>query len=218
MKVRTRMAPSPTGDLHIGGLRTALYDYAWAKKNKGQFVLRIEDTDKERLVPGSLERLLLAFREYGLLWDEGPEVDGPYGPYIQSQRLEMYKKYALELVEKNKAYYCFCTKERLDELRKSQLSHHDKPGYDRHCRNLTQNDREKNLKEGKPFVIRLKVPDGQDIVFNDLVRGEIKTNSLSVDDQVLLKSDGFPTYHLAVVIDDHLMEITHIIRANEWIP
>lgn len=212
------MAPSPTGDLHIGGLRTALYDFAWAKKNKGKFILRIEDTDRERLVAGSLERLLNDFRDYGLNWDEGPRVGGKFGPYIQSERLELYRKYALELVSKGHAYYCFCSKERLEEIKKKQLEEKRLPGYDRNCRNLSDEDVSQKLKQKKPYVIRLKVPDGEQIVFNDLVRGEIRTNSITLDDQVLLKSDGFPTYHLAVVVDDHLMEITHIIRANEWIP
>ncbi len=219
MKVRTRMAPSPTGELHIGGLRTALYDYAWAKKNNGQFILRIEDTDRDRLVEGALDRIRDDFVDYGLVWDEGPEpVGGKFGPYIQSQRLSIYKKYADELVNKDHAYYCFCTKERLDNLRKERLASGQLPGYDRHCRNLDKETVQKNLEEQKPFVIRLKVPDNEEIVFEDLVRGTIKTDSNSIDDQVLLKSDGFPTYHLAVVVDDHLMEITHIIRANEWIP
>lgn len=205
------MAPSPTGELHIGGLRTALYDFAWAKKNGGQFVLRIEDTDRGRLVEGSLDRLLEVFADYGLDWDEGPRVGGKFGPYIQSERLEIYKKYAEELVKKGHAYYCYCAKERLEELRKRQQEEGKLPGYDRHCRNLIKQER-------LPHVIRLKVPDGEEIEFTDLVMGKIKINSSTLDDQVLLKSDGFPTYHLAVVIDDHLMKITHVIRANEWIP
>src|SRR5574340_1244770 len=206
MKVRTRMAPSPTGELHVGGLRTALYDYAWAKRNNGQFILRIEDTDRERLVEGALERLLKDFSDFGLAWDEGP--------YLQSERLEIYKKYALELVEKGHAYYCFCTKERLEELRKKQVAEGKLPGYDRHCRDLNSDEVKANLEKKLPFVIRLKVPENEEIVFTDLVLGEIKTNSSTLDDQVLLKSDGYPTYHLAVVVDDHLMEITHIIRAD----
>lgn len=194
------MAPSPTGELHIGGLRTALYDFAWAKKNHGQFILRVEDTDRERLVPGALDGLKKVFTDYGLPWDEGP--------FLQSERLEIYKKHAEELVANGHAYFCTCTKERLESLRKQQTEKGELPKYDRHCRDL-------NLKTGD--VIRLKVPDNEEIVFTDSVRGEIKTNSNTLDDQVLLKSDGFPTYHLAVVVDDHLMEITHVIRANEWI-
>lgn len=217
-KVRTRMAPSPTGELHIGGLRTGLYAYAWAKKNRGLFILRIEDTDRQRLVEGSLDRILNDFTDYGLNWDEGPKVGGRFGPYVQSERLEIYRKYAMELVSKGHAYYCFCTRERLDEVRKKQLEDHRLPGYDRHCRNLSTEEVAQKLKQNVPHVIRLKVPDGEQIVFEDLVRGEIRTDSITIDDQVLLKSDGFPTYHLAVVVDDHLMQITHIIRANEWIP
>ncbi len=213
------MAPSPTGEIHIGGLRTALYDYAWARKNKGQFILRIEDTDRERLVEGALDRIRNDFVDYGILWDEGPEpVGGKFGPYIQSERLEIYKKYALELVSSGHAYYCFCTKERLEELRKKQIQEKTLPGYDRRCRNLSSEEVDQRLNQKEPNVIRMKIPDGEEIIFNDMVRGEIRTNSITLDDQVLLKSDGFPTYHLAVVVDDHLMEVTHIIRANEWIP
>lgn len=204
------MAPSPTGELHIGGLRTALYDYAWAKKNGGQFILRIEDTDRERLVAGALDRLLKTFTDYGLTWDEGP--------YIQSERLDIYKKYAEELVKRGHAYYCFCPKERLEELRKTQQSVSQLPKYDRHCRDLSSQEVKAKLTDDIPYVIRLKVPDNQEIVFTDLVLGEIKTNSNTLDDQILLKSDGYPTYHLAVVVDDHLMDVTHVIRANEWVP
>lgn len=203
MKVRTRMAPSPTGELHIGGLRTALYDYAWAKKNGGQFILRIEDTDRERLVSGAIERIQKVFANYGLFWDEGP--------FLQSERLDIYKEHAEKLVASGHAYYCYCSKERLEKLRALQLAKGEIPHYDRHCRDLPKDS-------SKPHVIRLKVPEDEEIVFNDVVRGEIRTQSNTLDDQVLLKTDGFPTYHLAVVVDDHLMDITHIIRANEWIP
>lgn len=211
------MAPSPTGELHIGGLRTALYDYAWAKKHRGQFILRIEDTDRERLIPGALERLSEIFADYGLNWDEGPKVGGKFGPYIQSERLAIYKKYADQLIKSGHAYYCFCTKERLEELHKKQVAQHQLPGYDRHCRDLSPKEVEHKLTTGTAHVIRLKVPDNEEIIFTDLARGEIKTNSGIIDDQILLKSDEYPTYHLAVVVDDHLMEITHIIRASEWI-
>lgn len=202
MKVRTRMAPSPTGDLHIGGLRTALYNFAWALKQKGEFVLRIEDTDRERLIEGAKEQILKDLADYGLTWDEGP--------ILQSERLPIYKKHAEELVKKGRAYFCHCSKERLEELRKKQQAEGKLPGYDRHCRDL-------NLKAAKDSVIRLRVPDNQEIVFKDIVMGEIEVNSSVLDDQVLLKSDGYPTYHLAVVVDDHLMKITHIIRGNEWL-
>lgn len=188
------MAPSPTGELHIGGLRTALYNYAWAKKNHGQFILRIEDTDRARLVAGAGERILKTFQNYGLVWDEGP--------YIQSERLEIYKNHAQDLVNSGHAYYCYCSKERLEKLR---------PKYDRHCRDLPK-------QEDVPHVVRLKIPDDQEISFEDIVMGKITVNSDTLDDQILLKSDDFPTYHLAVVVDDHLMEISHVIRANEWIP
>ena len=219
MKVRTRMAPSPTGEIHIGGLRTALYDYAWARKNKGKFVLRIEDTDRERLVEGALDQIRDDFVDYGILWDEGPEpVGGPFGPYIQSERLEIYKKYAMDLIASGHAYNCFCTKERLEEVRKKQMEEKRLPGYDRHCRNLTTEEVNQKLSQNIPSVIRMKIPDGEQVVFEDMARGEIRTNSITLDDQVILKSDGFPTYHLAVVVDDHLMEITHIIRGNEWLP
>lgn len=217
MIVRTRMAPSPTGEYHIGHIRTLLYNFAWAKKNKGHFVIRIEDTDRERYVEGAVDRILDVISDYGLSWDEGPRVDGPYGPYFQSERLGLYKKYAEQLVESGKAYYCFCTKERIDELRKKQAEEKKLPGYDRRCRAVAIDQAKKRIADGEKFVIRLKVPDDEDLVFDDLVQGKISFNSSVLDDQVLLKSDGFPTYHLAVVIDDHLMEITHIIRGSEWI-
>ena len=215
--VRTRMAPSPTGEYHIGHIRTILFNYAWAKKNSGQFIIRIEDTDRERYVEGATERILNDIRDYGFSWDEGPEVGGPHEPYFQSQRLDIYKRHALELVDKGQAYYCFCSKSRLEELKKQKLANNQLPGYDRHCRSLASQEVENKLSEQIPFVIRLKVPDNQDIVFTDTVVGEVHFNTSAVDDQVLLKSDGFPTYHLAVVVDDQIMGITHVIRGNEWI-
>jgi len=215
--VRTRMAPSPTGDIHIGSLRTALYAYAFAKKNNGQFILRIEDTDQKRLVEGSADRALKIFKDFGLIYDEGPDVGGVYGPYIQTQRLDIYQKYIKELLDKGLAYYCFCTEERLDEMRQVQKAAHKVPKYDRHCLKLTPAEIEKNLKKGLPYVIRMKIPDNETIVFNDLIRGQIKFNTNDIDDQVLIKSNGIPTYHFAVVVDDHLMQISHIIRAEEWI-
>lgn len=217
MKVRTRMAPSPTGELHIGGLRTALYDYAWAKKHNGQFVLRIEDTDRERLVEGALDRILDTLLEFNLRWDEGPRFDGPYRPYVQSERADLYREHVQILIKKGYAYYCFCSKKRLENLRKQQQAEKKLPRYDRLCRTLSPDDISRKLQNNEPYVIRMKIPDNEEIVFEDLARGEIRTNSSVLDDQVLLKSDGLPTYHLAVVVDDHLMDITHVIRGNEWI-
>ncbi len=215
--IRTRIAPSPTGEYHIGHLRTCLYDYALAKKNNGQFVIRIEDTDQKRLVPGAQERILQDIKDYGLSWDEGPDIGGPYGPYIQTQRLNIYQKYIKELLDKGLAYYCFCTEERLSEMRQVQKAAHQIPKYDRHCLHLSKEEIENKLKNGEPYVIRMRVPDSQVITFNDAVRGKISINTKDMDDQVLIKSDGIPTYHFAVVIDDHLMNISHIFRGEEWI-
>lgn len=219
MKMRTRMAPSPTGEIHIGSMRTLLYDYALAKKSGGKFILRIEDTDRERYVEGAVERTFEVIKDYGLSWDEGPEVGGPYKPYIQSERLDIYKKYALELVEKKKAYYCFCSKERLAEMRKEQEEKGSPTTkYDKHCLSLSEEEIKKNLEEGKEYVIRLNVPEGERVNFKDEVLDDLSFPSDDIDDQVLLKSDGYPTYHLAVVVDDHLMEVTHILRGMEWLP
>lgn len=215
--VRTRMAPSPTGDMHIGTLRTGLYAYALAKQNNGQFILRIEDTDQKRLVPGSAQRTLRLFKDFGLNYDEGPDVGGPYGPYIQTERLDIYQKYIQELLAKGHAYYCFCSQERLDKIRTLQKSENKIPRYDQHCLNLSPQEVKKNLNDGIPHVIRMKIPKNQTVEFNDLIRGKIKFNTNDLDDQVLIKSDGIPTYHFAVVVDDHLMNISHIIRAEEWI-
>ncbi len=215
--VRTRMAPSPTGDIHIGTLRTGLYAYALAKQNGGQFILRLEDTDQKRLVVGSGDRALKVFKDFGLIYDEGPDVGGPYGPYIQTERISIYQKYIKQLLDEGHAYHCFCSQERLDEVRAIQKASKKVPRYDRHCLNLTKEEVLQKLAEGLPFVIRMKVPENETIVGYDLVRGEIKFNSNDVDDQVLIKSNGIPTYHFAVVVDDHLMNITHIIRAEEWI-
>ncbi|MFC1700023.1 glutamate--tRNA ligase [Patescibacteria group bacterium] len=217
--MRTRLAPSPTGEIHIGHMRTLLYDYVLAKKSGGKFILRIEDTDRERYVEGAVERIIDVIKDYGLSYDEGPEIGGPHEPYTQSERLDTYRKYALELVEKKKAYYCFCPKERLAEMREEQ----QKKGvpttkYDKHCLDLSDEEVKKYLEEGKEFVVRLNVPKGQEIKFKDEVLGDLSFPSDDIDDQVLLKSDGYPTYHLGVVVDDHLMEITHILRGMEWLP
>jgi glutamyl-tRNA synthetase len=215
--IRTRIAPSPTGqDLHVGTVATALINWAWAKKNKGAFVVRIEDTDRARLVKGSEERMLRTLDKIGLKPDESPLAGGQYGPYRQSERLLLYQKYAKELVEKKAAYYCTCTKERLDQVRAEKQKQKQIPKYDRHC--LTrQEEVMMEIKKGVPYVIRLNVPPNKEVVLNDLVRGEIRFKTNDIDDQVLLKSDGFPTYHLAVVVDDRLMKISHVIRAEEWL-
>ncbi len=214
--VRTRIAPSPTGeDIHIGNLYTALMNFAWAKKNHGEFIVRIEDTDRERYVEGAEERILDSLKAYGLKPDEGVAIGGPFAPYRQSERLETYDKYAQELIAKGKAYYCFCTKDRLDELRKKQIAEKKTPRYDKHCKGIT--DCELRIKNGESYVIRLDVPEGEVVTFYDLIRGEISFETSNIDDQVLIKSDGYPTYHMAVVVDDHLMKITHVIRAEEWI-
>jgi glutamyl-tRNA synthetase len=211
------MAPSPTGELHIGSFSIILKNYAFAKKHGGQFVLRVEDTDKVREVEGAKDRLLKTIKAYGLSWDEGPDIGGPHAPYTQSERLDLYGEKAKQLVEEGKAYYCFCSRERLEEDREKARAAKIPPKYGRHCRNLTKDEVEKKLAEGSEFVIRLKVPDNRPIVYTDLIRGDIEVNSDIIDDQVLLKSDGFPTYHLAVVIDDNDMQISHIMRGEEWL-
>jgi glutamyl-tRNA synthetase len=218
MSVRTRIAPSPTGEYTVGNLRTVLYDYALARKNKGQFIVRIEDTDRNRLVEGAMERILMVFKDYGLCWDEGPEVGGPYAPYLQSERLDIYKKYAKELVDNGHAYYCFCTPERLQKLRNEQQARGEaKTSYDKHCRSLAKEEVEENLKKDLPYVVRLKVPENETIVLHDFIHGDISFNTNEVEDAILLKSDGFPTYHLAAMVDDHLMKITHVLRGIEWL-
>lgn len=219
--IRTRFAPSPTGYLHVGGLRTALYCYLFAKKNKGKFILRIEDTDQERYVEGALENLIKTLNWIGLEYDEGPHLDssqtGDYGPYIQSQRTELYRKYADELIQKGQAYRCFCSKDRLEEMRDLQIKNKQAPMYDRKCCDLPQSEVQAKMEAGETFVIRQKMPY-ETIKFKDLIRGNVQFDGKIIDDQVLMKSDGFPTYHLANVVDDHLMEITHVIRGEEWLP
>lgn len=222
--VRLRFAPSPTGYLHIGGLRTALYNYLFARHNNGKFILRIEDTDQTRLVEGAIENLIKSLKWAGIEYDEGVFLEdgelvqkGEYGPYIQSQRLDIYKKYVDKLIESGHAYYCFCDKERLDNLREKQKMEGKVPKYDGLCRGISKEEAEKRIEAGEDYVVRLKMPSNEEIEFDDLVRGHITVNSDDLDDQVLLKSDGFPTYHLAVVVDDHLMGITHVVRGEEWI-
>ena len=220
MEVRVRYAPSPTGLQHIGGIRTALFNYFFARAQKGKFILRIEDTDQERSSEESIQDLYETLNWLNIVPDEGPVQGGPYGPYIQSERTKLYKDYANELIEKGKAYKCFCTSERLDALREEQTAAKSKQiGYDGKCRNLTQQEITALENEGKPFVIRLKVPREGKTTFHDVLMGDITRKNSDVNpDPVLLKSDGFPTYHLANVIDDHSMNITHIMRAQEWIP
>lgn len=217
-EVRTRFAPSPTGFLHVGSIRAALYAYLFAKHEGGKFLLRIEDTDQNRLVEGATEHIQEILKEMGLHYDEGPDVGGDHGPYIQSQRLEHYHKYAEELIEKGEAYRCFCSKERLDEMRESQKKRKLAPMYDKHCRTLPKEDVQKHLDAGDSYVVRQAIPVDKKITFKDAVRGHVEFDSNTLDDHVLLKADGFPTYHLAVVVDDRLMEITHVIRGEEWLP
>jgi glutamyl-tRNA synthetase len=217
-KVRTRFAPSPTGYLHIGSLRTALYTYLFAKQNKGQFILRLEDTDVERQVEGAAEKIYEGLKWAGLDYDEGPDIGGPFEPYVQSKRLELYRKYADELINKGHAYYCFCTDEELEKMREEQIAKKMAPKYDRRCLNLPAEEVLSRLKNNEPHVIRMKIPEDRKIEFEDIVRGKVIYNTNELDDQVLLKSDGYPTYHLAVVVDDHLMQISHVTRTEEWLP
>lgn len=238
--IRVRFAPSPTGYLHVGGLRTALFNYLFARKHGGTLILRIEDTDRNRFVEGAAERLMESLHALGIFYDEGvfpegaePEGTGTHGserypgavcvggagPYIQSERLDIYKEYAEKLVESGKAYRCFCTPERLTELREAQAADKLPPKYDKRCRSLSTLEVKRRMDAGEPSVIRLDVPDDRgDIVFRDAVRGEVRINAGVIDDQVLMKSDGYPTYHLASVVDDYLMDISHVIRGEEWLP
>lgn len=220
MDVRVRYAPSPTGLQHIGGVRTALFNYFFARAQGGKFILRIEDTDQERYSDEALDDLYETLAWLGITWDEGPIVGGPNGPYVQSERFALYKEYAEKLVADGKAYYCYCTPERLDAVRaEQQAAKSEQQGYDRHCRNLRAEERAEYEKQGIVPVIRLKVPTEGKTTFHDILMGDITRKNRDVSpDPVLLKSDGFPTYHLANVIDDHLMGITHIMRAQEWIP
>lgn len=211
--IRTRFAPSPTGYMHIGNLRTALYEYFIAKHSGGSFILRIEDTDQERYVDGAVDIIYDTLKAAGIHHDEGPDIGGDYGPYIQSQRKNDYMKYALELVEKGEAYYCFCTKERLESLRAEGETG---VKYDRHCLSLSKEEIKKNLKDGVPFVIRQKIKEGT-TTFHDEVYGDVTVPNCDMEDQILIKSDGLPTYNFANVIDDHLMNITHVIRGNEYL-
>lgn len=215
--VRTRIAPSPTGDPHVGTAYVALFNYAWARKHGGQFILRIEDTDRERSSRASEEMIFQSLRWLGLTWDEGPDVGGPHAPYRQSERLAIYQEHVEELLERGGAYPCFCTKERLDALREQQRrAKAPVMGYDRHCRRLPKAEAQARRKS-EPHVVRLAMPTEGVTRVRDYLRGDLEFDNTVIDDQVLLKSDGYPTYHLANVVDDHLMGVTHVIRAEEWI-
>ncbi len=214
---RVRFAPSPTGHLHLGGLRTALFDWLWARKTGGQFILRIEDTDRKRFDPVSLESLIGGLRWLGLDWDEGPDIGGPFASYVQSERQEYYLKKAQELIERGHAYRCFCTPERLATLRDEQRRAGKRTGYDRRCRHLSEDERSQREAEGMPSVIRLAVPLEGVTVFNDLLRGDIQVENRQLQDEVVLKADRMPTYHLAAMVDDQQMKITHVFRGEEWL-
>jgi glutamyl-tRNA synthetase len=216
MSVRVRIAPSPTGDPHVGTAYMALFNLIFARHNKGTFVLRIEDTDRTRSRPEYEENIYKALQWCGFQWDEGPDVGGPYGPYRQSERTEIYREYVQKLLDKGMAYKCFCTAEDLEEMRELQSKLGNRPGYDRRCRNLSVEEISQRESEGRPYVIRLKVPLKGECEYVDAIKGRVTVPWADVDDQVLLKSDGFPTYHLANVVDDYLMKITHVIRGDEW--
>ena len=218
MTVKTRIAPSPTGDPHVGTAYIALFNYCFAQKHGGKFILRIEDTDQTRSAPEYEQAIMDALKWVGIEWDEGPDIGGPSGPYRQSERKEIYSTHCEQLLQNGSAYRCFCTAERLDGMRKRQLALKKPTGYDGKCRDLSQEEIQQHLAEGTPYVVRLKMPQEGETVITDRLRGEIRYPNSQQDDQILLKSDGFPTYHLANVVDDHLMGITHVIRAEEWIP
>ena len=213
--MRLRFAPSPTGALHVGSVRTTLYNYLFARQRDGVLILRVEDTDQDRLVAGAIDSIYDGLRWLGISSNEGPQEGGPHAPYVQSERLPLYQRHAQELIDKGAAYYCFCSKERLAALRAEQEAHHEITRYDRHCRNIPQAEAAERAKT-EPHVVRQKVPDEGTLAIEDLVHGRIEWQANTIEDQVLLKSDGFPTYHLAVVVDDHVMQITHIMRGEEW--
>nr|WP_297863638.1 glutamate--tRNA ligase [uncultured Acetatifactor sp.] len=219
MKIRTRYAPSPTGRMHVGNLRSALYEFLIAKHEGGDFMLRIEDTDQERYVEGATEIIYRTLEKTGLIHDEGPDKDGGYGPYVQSERIKtgIYMKYARELIEKGEAYYCFCNKERLASLKTEVVEGKEISIYDKHCLSLSKEEVEANLAEGKPFVIRQNNPAEGSTTFHDELYGDITVENAELDDMILIKSDGFPTYNFANVVDDHTMNITHVVRGNEYL-
>ena len=214
--VRVRFAPSPTGFVHLGSLRTALYNYLFARHHNGTFILRIEDTDQARYTEGAVENLLTTLQWAGLDYDEGPEKNGSYGPYYQSQRRDIYNKYVDQLLTAGNAYRCFCSAERLQKIREAQIASKETPKYDGLCRNLSVQESEGRA-ANESFVVRLKIPESGETIVRDIIRGEVIFQNELIDDQVLIKSDGFPTYHLANVVDDHLMQISHVIRGEEWL-
>ena len=215
---RVRFAPSPTGYLHIGGLRTALYNYLFAKNQNGKLILRIEDTDRKRFMEGAVENLIDTLNWAGINFDEGPDSGGEFAPYLQSERLDIYRNLCQKLLSEEKAYYCFCTPERLERLKEEQQKLKlPQAKYDKHCLHLSKNEIAEKLNSNIPFVIRLNIQPGQKIIFNDVIRETVEFDTNNIDDQVLIKSDGYPTYHLANVVDDHMMEITHVIRGEEWL-
>ena len=216
-KIRVRIAPSPTGDPHVGTAYAALFNFVFAQKMGGKFILRIEDTDRTRLVQGATEEIIKSLKWLGLFWDEGPDIGGHFEPYLQSERLPLYQKFAHELVKKGQAYFCFCSPQRLEKMRQEQKEKHQPTMYDGACQKFNARECQSKIKKGERFVIRLKVPEKGETKFKDLIRGEVSFKNEMIDDQILLKSDGFPTYHLGVVVDDHLMEISHVIRAEEWL-
>jgi len=215
---RVRFAPSPTGHLHLGGARTALYDYLLARQTGGQFILRIEDTDRKRFVPGAEEEIYASLRWLGIEWDEGPDVGGEYGPYRQSERKEIYQRHAQQLIDKGHAFTCFCTPERLERVRQEQQKRKEPPHYDGTCRNLPNEEVQARIAAGEPHVVRFKTPQEGSTTVTDLLRGDITVENRTLDDYILVKSDGLALYHLAAAVDDHLMKITHVIRGSEWLP
>ncbi len=218
MTIRVRFAPSPTGYPHIGNIRTALFNWLFARHSGGTFIVRIEDTDQSRKVEGALESILESLSWLGLDWDEGPQKGGEYGPYFQSERLDLYQKYAQQLIDDESAYKCYCSSQRLDQMRKEMAERKESMrSYDRHCRNLSLEDQAKYEADGIVPVVRFKIPMEGKTIFNDLVKGDVTFDHSELDDLVLLKSDGFPTYHLANIVDDHHMKISHVMRADEWI-
>ena len=219
MSIRDRYAPSPTGLQHIGGIRTALFNYLFARSRGGAFVLRLEDTDRTRFDASFVQNLYDTFAWLDIRWDEGPNINGPFAPYIQSERTELYQKYAQELLDKGQAYYCFCSAERIEQIRQErEAAHSSQTGYDRHCRGIAPEEAAQRAAAGEAHTIRLRIPLGETTIFRDYLLGDVEWKNDDVNpDPVLLKSDGFPTYHLANVVDDHLMEITHVLRAQEWL-
>ena len=217
MNVRTRFAPSPTGYMHLGNLRTALYTYLWARRNGGKFILRIEDTDQEREVPGAVDLIYKSLKIAGLSHDEGPDVGGPCGPYVQSERKDMYLPYAKQLIESGHAYYCFCTRERLEEARAEAEKKGETFKYDKHCLHLSKEEIQRRLDAGEPYVIRQNIPATGKAGFDDVIYGHVEVDCDTLDDNILIKADGLPTYNFANVIDDHLMGITHVMRGNEYL-